>query len=161
MNEANGLKRHAGALAPRARRTMLTKGAVSVAALVAGVLVSGSGAADEGCDSDLSTPRECWHSCETEDEITICEIIWCPEGINCSGVDWDAGRRQHTLAIPSSDADTPRVGDVLTTYFDGTRVRGEVTTRLYQSVGVDSIAESELVIFVTPYLTKPAEGGSE
>lgn len=27
------------------------------------------------CDPDLSTPDECWTNCETEDDITICDII--------------------------------------------------------------------------------------
>lgn len=111
--------------------------------------------AQDGCDPDLSTPRECWHSCETEDDITICEIIWCPEGINCSGVPWDAEAGRFVLTVPTADADEPRVGDTRDHYADGRRVRGRVTTRLYRALGVDARSRSELVIIVTPRVVPP------
>jgi hypothetical protein len=111
--------------------------------------------AQDGCDPDLSTPRECWHSCETEADITICEIIWCPEGINCSGVPWDAEAERFVLTVPTAEEDGPRVGDTRDHYADGRRARGRVTTRLYRALGVDARRRSELVIIVTPRLDPP------
>ena len=125
--------------------------------LVAALMASSAAQADEGCDPDLSSPRECWHSCKTEDDITICDIIWCPEGINCSGVPWDSEAQRFELTAPAPDPAEPRVGDSLSHYADGRRVRGRVTTRLYRPLTVDSLSESELLILVTPRLDPPTK----
>lgn len=143
---------------------MSTKVTISAAALMAAgaMLLTTQTIADspESCDPDLSTSSECWHDCETENEITICEILMCPEGINC-GFDRAGESDPLRVLIQNPPNNGPRLGDHIVKHAKGGQARGRVSTQVYQSVGVDSLSDTELVILVTPFLTAAGGTGSE
>jgi hypothetical protein len=48
---------------------------VSPRALPAPRLAAVPARAQQACDPVLSSPGECWTNCQTEDDITICDIV--------------------------------------------------------------------------------------
>lgn len=142
---------------------MSTSVTVSAAALFAACVLSTTSvlaASPESCDPDLSTSTECWYDCETEDEITICDILMCPEGINC-GFDQAGEADPLRVLIQNPPNNGPRLGDHVVKHTKGRQAKGRVTTQVFQTVGVDSLSQTELVIVVTPFLTAPSGTGSE
>ncbi len=137
----------------------LTK-AVLASLFTIGLLTSSTIHADIKCDPELSTGEQCWHNCKTEDDIKICDIAYCPAGIDC-GFTSEEDSDQLTITIKNPDTDGPRVGDSMTRYVGGREVRGTISTRVYSTVGVDTRdSKRELLIFITPRVVQtvvPAE----
>ena len=124
-----------------------------VVAIILWMVTSLMAADSSTCNKDLSTENECWYNCKTEDEITICDIILCPEGLNC-GFDESEGSDQITISVPSPDTTGPRVGEYINKYVKDRQARGRVSTRVYRTVGADSLHKKELLIFIKPQIVE-------
>lgn len=135
---------------------MFTPKATSATLLLTSLMVAGAirGDMPTNCDQELSAPEECWYDCETEDDTKSCDILLCPEGVEVCGFTQSDGVSQLTITVPGPDPTGPRVGDHITNYVKGKKVRGTVRTRVYQTISVDSSEKNELLIFVTPKIIR-------